>query len=164
MRTKRLTNVLLLAGIIAIAFTSCSEKKSSSSSFDLATAKKTIDEGNQALMDLLKKGDSTGFANLYCTDAKLMAPGGPAVVGKDAIKSMIGGLVKMGLTNMTLKTIDVWGSDALLGEEGTYTFAGSDGKEVEHGKYIVLWKMEDQKWKLFRDIWNTDVVPPPPAK
>jgi len=161
MRAKLLTNTMLLIGIALFAFTSCSDKKTNEQSFDLNAAKKTVDDGNQSLMDFLKKGDSTGFAALYCTDAKIMGPGGPAVVGRDAIKSMIGSMVQMGLTNMTLKTTDVWGSEALVGEEGTYTFASSDGKEVDHGKYIVLWKMEDGKWKLFRDIWNTDVTPTP---
>ena len=30
------------------------------------------------------------------------------------------------------------------------------GKEIDKGKYIVLWKMEDGKWKLHRDIFNSD--------
>jgi ketosteroid isomerase-like protein len=170
MRANLLTNSMLLAVIILFAFTSCSDKKSSSaeaekktneSSFDLAAVRKAVDEGNQSLSDLLKKGDSTGFAALYCADAKVMGPGGPAVVGRDAIKSMVGGMVKMGLTNMTLKTTDIWGCESLVGEEGVYTFAGGDGKTIDNGKYIVLWKMEDGKWKLFRDIWSTDVAPPP---
>ena len=80
-------------------FTSCgdkkpnpteADKKTNESSFDLAAVRKAVDEGNQSLSDLLKKGDSTGFATLYCADAKVMGPGGPAVVGRDAIKSMIG--------------------------------------------------------------------------
>lgn len=170
MQNKLLTNSLLLAAIMLFAFTSCSDKKSKSSdadkktnepAFDLAAARKVVEEGNQSLSDLLKKGDSSEFAGLYCADAKLMGPGGPAVVGRDAIKSMIGSLVQMGLTDLTLKTTDVWGNEALIGEEGTYMFGSNDGKQTDNGKYIVLWKMEDGKWKLFRDIWNTDVAAPP---
>jgi len=169
MRTKLLTISMLLAVNMLFAFTSCSDKKSRSSdadkktnesSFDLAAVRKAVDEGNQSLSDLLKKGDSTGFAALYCSDAKVMGPGGPAVIGREAIKSMVGGMVQMGLTNMTLKTIDVWGNESLVGEEGVYAFVGGDGKQIDNGKYIVLWKMEDGKWKLFRDIWNTDVAAP----
>jgi ketosteroid isomerase-like protein len=115
------------------------------------------------LSDLLKKGDSTGFASFYCTDAKIMAPDGPAVVGRDAIKSTIGYFYNIGLTGMELKTLDVWGSEAIVAEEGTVVFTMKDGKEYDHGKYIVLWKMEDGKWKLFRDIFNTD-IPKPAAK
>ena len=164
MPTKIFTKTLLPVAIMLFAFTSCGDKSSGSAdtkttepSFDLAPARKSIDEANQSLSDSLKKGDSTGFAGLYCSDAKVMAPEGPAASGKDAIKSMIGGFIQMGLTNLTIKASDIWGSEALVGEEGTFVLADKDGKEVDHGKYIVLWKMEDGKWKLFRDIFNTDI-------
>jgi ketosteroid isomerase-like protein len=32
-----------------------------------------------------------------------------------------------------------------------------DGKQIDKGKYIVLWKKEDGKWKLFRDCYNSDL-------
>ena len=164
MPTKTFTKILLPVVIMLFAFTSCGDKSSGSAdtkttepSFDLVAARKSIDEANQSLSDFLKKGDSTAFAGLYCSDAKVMAPEGPAVVGRDAIKSTIGYFYNIGLTGMNLKTSDVWGSEALIGEEGTYSLSMSDGKEADHGKYIVLWKMEDGKWKLFRDIFNTDI-------
>ena len=172
MPTKIFTKIMLPFAIVFFTITSCSDKSSSSteaekktteSSFDLAAARKSVEEANQSLSDFLKKGDSTGFASLYCSDAKMMGPEGPPAIGRDAIKSAIGGLYQMGISGASLKTTDVWGSDALIGEEGTYLLSFSDGKEFDHGKYIVLWKMEDGKWKLFRDIWNTD-IPKPPAK
>jgi uncharacterized protein (TIGR02246 family) len=172
MQTKSFTNQLLPVVILFFVFTSCGEKTEKSASsenastektFDLAATRKQIDEGNQALSDLLKKGDSTGFANMYCIDAKVMGPNGPAIVGRDAIKSAIGGMYRSGLTGLSLKPVDTWGSETLVAEEGTYVFSLSEGKEIDHGKYIVLWKMEDGKWKLFRDIWNTD-IPMPASK
>jgi len=45
-------------------------------------------------------------------------------------------------------------------EEGEYTFMGEDGEQLDKGKYIVLWKMEDGKWKLFRDCYNSDLPIP----
>lgn len=32
-----------------------------------------------------------------------------------------------------------------------------DGKQLDKGKYIVLWKKEEGKWKLFRDCYNSDL-------
>jgi ketosteroid isomerase-like protein len=67
--------------------------------------------------------------------------------------------------NITLNTTDLWGYDDLLTEVGTYTLTSKDGKEVDKGKYIDLWKMEDGKWKLHRDIFNSDLpCPPAPSK
>jgi len=172
MPTKIFIKTMLPAVIMLFAFTSCEDKKSESaeaekkemgSSFDLAAARKSVEEGNQSLSDFLKKGDSTGFASNYCSDARMMGPEGPSAVGRDVIKSAVGGLIQMGISGLSLKTTDVWGSEAMIAEEGTYVLSLNDGKEADHGKYIVLWKMEDGKWKIFRDIWNTD-IPKPPAK
>ena len=41
------------------------------SSFDLAVAKKEIEEANRNFMDLVAKGDSVGLANAYTTESPL---------------------------------------------------------------------------------------------
>ncbi len=143
---------------------SASTDKDTKPAFDLTAAKKGVEEGNKAFMELLKKGDSVGVANLYTMDAKLLGPNMPAAVGRSSIQSVLGGFVNAGFTNFSLITTEVWGYENLLSEEGVWALAGKDGKELDRGKYIVLWKMEDGKWKLFRDCWNSDNPPPPPAK
>jgi ketosteroid isomerase-like protein len=41
----------------------------------------------------------------------------------------------------------------------------SDGKKFnDKGKYIVVYKKDGDKWKLYRDIWNSDNPPPPAEK
>ena len=35
---------------------------------------------------------------------------------------------------------------------------------VDNGKFIAIWKQEDGKWKLFREIWNTNNAPPVPVQ
>jgi ketosteroid isomerase-like protein len=56
-----------------------------------------------------------------------------------------------------------YGDKNLVVEEGTYNFPDGKGGSVDKGKFIALWKQEDGKWKLYREIWNTD-IPPAPAK
>ena len=41
----------------------------------------------------------------------------------------------------------------LRGIVGTVKLAGVDGS-VTVSRYIVVWKRENGKWKLHRDIWN----------
>jgi ketosteroid isomerase-like protein len=48
----------------------------------------------------------------------------------------------------------------MLAEEGEYTFMNNDNKELDRGKYIVLWKKENGEWKLFRDCYNSDLLIP----
>ena len=125
------------------------------SSFDLTVAKKEIEEANRNFMDLVAKGDSVGIANLYTTDAKLMFAGAPSFDGKANIQSAFAGVLKSGITRVDLKTVDVYGTEDLLAEEGKVTVFVKD-KAVAEEKSIILWKKEDGKWKLFRDIANSN--------
>ncbi len=127
-------------------------------SFDLSGARKIVDSVNQAFGTLVEKGDSAGIASLYASDAKLMAPNGPAIQGNSGIISAFSGLLKSGIAKAELKTVDLWGTEALLSEEGTYALSGKDGKGLDKGKYIVLWKKEGGNWKIFRDIFNSDMA------
>ena len=116
-------------------------------------------------MNFLSKGDSVGVASCYTTDAKFMASNVPAVAGRSNIQSVVAGFINGGVTKLNLKLLDVWGTEALVAEEGEMTLATKDGTQIDKGKYIVLWKKEDGKWKLFRDIFNSDLpVPAATAK
>jgi len=42
-------------------------------------------------------------------------------------------------------------------EEGVFEINLKDGKQIDKGKYVVVWKKEDGKWKLYRDMSNTDL-------
>ena len=127
--------------------------------FDLSNARKEIDQANQAFADHIAKGDSVGLANLYTSDGKLMFAGGPSHVGRAAIQTAVSGLLKSGVTKVNLKTTDLFNSEDLLAEEGQVTIYVKDNPVADE-KYIVLWKKEDGKWKLFRDISNSNLPVP----
>jgi hypothetical protein len=44
-------------------------------------------------------------------------------------------------------------------EVGQYELRDKAGKVLDHGKYIVIWRQEGKKWKLFRDMFSTNVSP-----
>jgi uncharacterized protein (TIGR02246 family) len=148
--------LVLLAGMFLIACNNTETKiESIKPTFSLADAKKEIDEVNKKFMDFVAKGDSAGIASLYTTDAKLMFTGAPATMGQAGIQSVFGGIIKSGVTKVDLKTVDVFGTEELLAEEGSVTIYVKEAAVGEE-KYIVLWKKEDGKWKLFRDIANSN--------
>ena len=146
--------------------TGCNKPDSSSSSdkqsrlFDIETAKKAIDEANREFINLFNSSDSVGLANMFTVDGKSMEPNEPAFVGRSQIQTHYSNVMKMGANKLGLVTIGLWGDEVMLVEEGEYTFLGEDGKQLDKGKYIVLWKMEDRKWKLFRDCYNSDLPLP----
>ena len=69
-----------------------------------------------------------------------------------------GGMINSGISAITLKTVEVWGNDDLITEEGLLEIITKDKVVVvDKGKYIVLWKKEDGKWKMHRDISNSNL-------
>jgi ketosteroid isomerase-like protein len=99
-------------------------------------------------------------ADIYTEDAKLLGSHAPAIVGKKNIGMAIGSLIKAGITQVGLKTIEVWGTDEILTEEGELSLATRDGKQIEKGKYVVIWKKADGHWKILRDFSNSDLPLP----
>jgi uncharacterized protein (TIGR02246 family) len=128
------------------------------SEYDMATARTEIEAANSEFSNLLAAGDSVGLANLYTEDAKFMMNGAPAVVGRQNIQSVLSTIMQSGITRVDLRTVEVWGDEDMVVEEGELTlFAGEES--ADEGKYMVLWKKVDGNWKLFRDIFNSDLSP-----
>ena len=68
----------------------------------------------------------------------------------------------MGISNIVLTTEEVMGGKDAVVETGKYEMFVGDKVSAEKGKYILVWKEENGKWKMHRDIWNSDAPPPPP--
>ena len=166
MKKNHLLQLVAASVVLSFFMIACnSPKPPAIAAFDITAAKKEIQQANSNLMNLLSKGDSVGFANCYTADAKFMVPNAPAAAGRNNIQSVVAGLINAGVIKLDLKLQDVWGTEALLAEEGEFTLASKEGTQLDKGKYIVLWKKEDGRWKLFRDIFNSDLpVPAPPTK
>ncbi len=124
--------------------------------FNLSAAKAEIEAANKEFMALFAATDSIGMANLYTQDAKLMMNGAPAVSGRASIQSALSGIMNSGISSIDLRTIGVWGTENLITEEGELSLFVGD-TEADQGKYMVLWKKDDGKWKLFRDIFNSNL-------
>ena len=149
-------NLITLLVIVSITTTciSCESPKK----FDLGNAKKEIEEANRNFEKYIKTGDSVAFAkNCYTKDAHYMAPNLPAIVGRNAIQTMSHQTISAGVSEIKLHTIEMWGDENGITEEGTLEVYVKGGKLVDKGKYLVLWKKEDGMWKLHRDLFNSDM-------
>ena len=102
------------------------------------------------------KGDTVSVANLYSQDGKLMLNNMPSIEGKEKIASFWSGFTKM-QADISFTTLEVWGNENYITEEGALEIKLKDGTIAEKGKYIVVWKKEDGKWKLHRDLSNSDL-------
>ena len=164
-KTTKLLSLIAVTILVITSITSCCEKVEKTtetktvaeSTFNLTTAKAEIVATYNEFETFIATADSVGLGNLYTQDAKFMMTGAPAIIGRKDIQSTFSGIIKSGITNADLRTMEVWGTEGLITEEGEYSlFVGED--EVDQGKYLVLWKKEDGKWKLFRDIFNSNLA------
>ncbi|MBL7738346.1 MAG: DUF4440 domain-containing protein [Chitinophagaceae bacterium] len=158
----------LLSSVIVVFFISCGvhEPKESTgeNAFDINVAKSHILEMNKNYGRRFTTNDTAFYAERYCRDAEVYCPALPAVKGREAIRNFF----YSGGTNteavIELPEGNFYGNAELVVEEGTYNFPDGKGGSVDKGKFIALWKQEDGKWKLYREIWNTDLPPAPPSK
>jgi ketosteroid isomerase-like protein len=131
--------------------------------FDIGYVKAHIIEMNKTYSKRFITNDTAFFIDRYCKDAEVYSPAMPAVKGRDAVQKFFFGDGSNKETVIELPEGNIYGSADLVAEEGAYNFPDGKGGSFDKGKFIALWKQEDGKWKLYREIWNTD-IPPAPAK
>ncbi len=111
---------------------------------------------SQAWQTAYNAGDAAALAALYTSDAKVMAPGAEPVSGTAAIKAFFTADVANGAKN-TLKLEDVVASGDVAIETGGWVAQDANGKHLDHGAYMTLYKKVDGGWKIYRDTWNSSM-------
>jgi uncharacterized protein (TIGR02246 family) len=124
-------------------------------------ARPAIEAVGKQFMAAVARGDAAGVAALYSRDAQVLPPGSDAVKGTAAIQAVFQGFVDAGLTDLTLTTLEVEAHGDTATEVASWALKAKDGTVVDRGKSMVIWKKEDGRWKLYRDIWNSSQAPKP---
>ncbi|OSZ81285.1 hypothetical protein CAP36_08635 [Chitinophagaceae bacterium IBVUCB2] len=157
--------LVILFAASAIFFTSCESKTATTeaSSFNIDSVRIQIAASNIIFGSSFGKADSAAFAALYTTDGCMSPQGMPKICGATGITAFFNEGVKAGFKNIALTTEEVLGGKEGVIETGKYEVLGEGGVSYEKGKYIVMWKEENGKWKMHRDIWNSDTTPAPAA-
>ena len=119
-----------------------------------------IEAANKKWEAAASRSDGPGVAALYTADAQLLPPQSDFVSGTQAIGQFWQGVFDSGIKGASLTTVEVESHGNTAYEVGKFELRGADGKVLDHGKYVVIWKKEGDSWKLRRDIWTTSVVPP----
>jgi ketosteroid isomerase-like protein len=148
---------LILAVFLLV---SCAQKEETGKvSFNLAAVKEHIIEMNKTYSDRFVKNDTAFYNERYCKDAEVYSPGLPAVKGRDSIISFFYQNGTNKEAKIELPAGNFYGNSELVVEEGSYNFPDGKGGSFDKGKFIAIWKQEAGKWKLYREIWNTDITP-----
>ncbi|MEO6613781.1 MAG: DUF4440 domain-containing protein [Chitinophagaceae bacterium] len=156
--------LILFCTPLALLIAACGDSKKTAetetSSFSIDSVRAQINATNASYGDYFGTGDSTSFTACYTSDACIYPSGVPKICGSDGIKAFFNGGVKMGIKKIVLTTDEVLGGKEGVIETGRYEMQADGGTTLDKGKYLVLWKEQDGKWKLHRDIWNSDATPP----
>jgi ketosteroid isomerase-like protein len=120
----------------------------------------TIRAGTELWVKSFNSGNAGATAAIYADDAVLMPPGAPAARGTVAIKAHlakeIAGAKAGGLTFVLGSENEVGVSGDLAWHSGTYLVKNKAGAFVDTGKYLETWKKVNGKWRVIRDIWNSN--------
>lgn len=154
---KRVVAFVLFALVVSCSQQDKIEIEQSASAFDLNQAKAAVEQSNLALEKSFKAGDTLTIIKAYTKDAKLLPAGRKEIEGRDSIAKFFSFLSQSDVHKIDIKTTNVWGDSSLLAEEGRYIYTGSGDTTIDKGKYIVLWKREAGNWKMYRDMWTSDV-------
>lgn len=122
-----------------------------------------IRAGTASWMQSFNSGNAGAVAALYADEGVLMPPNMPLARGvvaiKESVAKEIAGAKKNGITlsQGALDEINVAGDMAW--HSGSYLVKDKAGKQVDAGKFLEVWEKKNGKWRIVRDIWNSDAAP-----
>jgi uncharacterized protein (TIGR02246 family) len=117
----------------------------------------------------LNAGDVDRYIALWADDGVQLPPGSRPVVGKEMIRAGLESDVEHVTFDADITNEEVQVSGDLAVARGIYgmTVTPKDGSQAIFidGKYMTLLKRQpDGSWKIYRDIFNSNVPPAAPAK
>ncbi len=137
-------------------------KTANEAPIDAVVARKAIESANQDFVVALKKKDMKYITDAFEPDAVLMVPGVDGIYGREQIAKYFSAFVASYVIDETGSvTQDVTVAAHTAYETGLYTMSthsGSSPVTADHGKYLCVWKRDDDgHWRIVREIFNTSV-------
>jgi uncharacterized protein (TIGR02246 family) len=127
---------------------------------DLDAERAAIEVADRAWLAAAQAGDVDSTLSFWAEDARVIGPGEPPIIGRDAIRQMLlDGLATPGFS-VTWETADIVvapsGDFAYSFGTNAFTVPSPDGGLATlEGQAVVVWrKGDDGRWRCVVDIWN----------
>ncbi len=149
----------LLIPLSLLLFVACSEKPSSQEDIvqnteqDLEAIKTQVTRFSALVME----GDFDGVGEMYSSEASIFPTNSDIIKGREEITAYWNapGGGDISYHKVTPIEIKVW-------EDEAYDYGYYEGKSLDSlgteipwkGKYVIVWKKENDEWKIYLDIWN----------
>jgi ketosteroid isomerase-like protein len=127
---------------------------------DLEAEKSALMQASRNWAATLKTGDVDSMLSYWSDDAIVLPPDQAAVVGREAIRAYVSGMLAIPGFSITwepeLAMVSASGDQGYMIERNTVTFTDSTGATVtQRGKAVTIWRKDDQgRWKCVVDTWN----------
>ncbi len=145
---NKVSTIFSILGIIlfVLIFNSCSNKP--------VDVTDQIKKANEEFATAVSKSDTGALIALYTSDAKIYPSNSAIIDGQASIGKFWAATLNAGIKNVQFETVTAQKFGDIAIEEGNFKLSIEGGHVVGAGKYIVTWKNENGKWKVYRDIWN----------
>ncbi|XP_002737418.1 uncharacterized protein LOC100367886 [Saccoglossus kowalevskii] len=120
--------------------------------------KSVIEANNARFGEMYKAGDMKALATeLYHEDCKFMPSGSETKIGQKDVAKELEGMKAAGISGMKLTAEEIGGiENDTAYDRGQYFLYKDDGSEMGVGKYLVIWKKVDGKYRVYLDIFNSN--------
>ena len=157
LKRRSIRNIVLLAAVLGAL--AAAGPGGTSWAKDDPKLRQAIEAANGQFIAATARGDAAALAALYTDEGQVLPPGGEPQTGREALKIFWQGALASGMKQAKLETVELTEAGDLAFEIGRFRLYGADGKVMESGKDLVVWKRERGVWKIHRDIWNDSPTP-----
>ena len=124
---------------------------------DTAASKQDLFDIFGAMSESIEAGNLESFVSHYTDSPIHLPPGAPRNSTKAEIEEFLDG--KLGLYDVQGEPEIYFSDDASMAfVYGAYTTKANEVQELEafSGRFITIWKKEENGWQCIVDIWNTE--------
>ena len=109
---------------------------------------------NEQFTDLYNKGDIDTLVTIFAEKAMVFLPGADIIKGRDNIKGAFHFMKRQvaSIRNTTLE-LSVEGQVAI--EVGRYEHFDAESREIDTGKFLVVWRRSGDNWLIDKDSLST---------
>ena len=121
------------------------------------SATEGINETNKLFINAFADGDAEKVAGFYTANCRFLPDNSQPVDGRANIQELLQSMMDGGVSSIELITWEVEDCGDTAVEVGRVVMRGGDDEILDDGKFIVIWKKENDGWRLHRDIVNSSL-------
>ena len=149
--------IILILALFALSCKNNSEKTDDSltnnnDKFDIETATKIVEQRSKEFEEALRIGDSIAVGDIYTLDTKIIG----AYSGRENIVKEVYEMNRDSINVIKFRIINLWGDENIIIEDAYVEFFHNDGTLLSNGECLLVWKKEEDKWRIFRDVYKPE--------